>query len=185
VLVASSGLHANGSSLARAVADRLEYRYATPLPSGRAFGEALLDPTVMYAGLVRALLATPLEVHYLSHITGHGLMKLMRPRRELTYRLDWLPEVPEVLEFLVQQAAMSRAAAYATFNMGCGYAVYCATGAGDDVVRVASRLGLSAGVAGVIETGPRRVVLEPVDVTFESGDMDLAPRATSSSSRTA
>ena len=35
VLVASSGLHANGASLARAVASRLEHGYATPLPSGR------------------------------------------------------------------------------------------------------------------------------------------------------
>jgi phosphoribosylformylglycinamidine cyclo-ligase len=185
VLVASSGLHANGSSLARAVAGRLEHGYATRLPSSRTFGEALLDRSVMYAGLVRALLASPVEVHYLSHITGHGLMKLMRPRRELTYRIDWLPEVPEVLEFLVQQADMSPAAAYATFNMGCGYAVYCAAGAGEQVLRIASDLGLHAGVAGTIEDGPRRVLLEPVGVTFESADLDLGPRATPSGRRTA
>jgi phosphoribosylformylglycinamidine cyclo-ligase len=177
VLVASSGLHANGSSLARAVADRLEHAYATELPSGRSFGEALLDRSVIYTGLVRSLLASPVELRYLSHITGHGLMKIMRPRRELTYRLSWLPEVPEVLEFLVRQADMSPAAAYATFNMGCGFAVYCAGGAGEDVVRIASGLGLGAGVAGVVEEGPRRVLLEPVGVTFESADMDLGPRA--------
>jgi phosphoribosylformylglycinamidine cyclo-ligase len=181
VLVASSGLHANGSSLARLVAERLEHGYRTPLPSGRPFGEVLLDRSVMYAGLVRALLTSSVEVHYLSHITGHGLMKLMRPRRELTYRLSWLPEVPEVLRFLVEQADMSPAAAYATFNMGCGFAVYCAAGAGEEVVSIASGLGLQAGVAGAIEAGPRRVLLEPVDVTFESGDMELTPqRATAS-----
>jgi phosphoribosylformylglycinamidine cyclo-ligase len=185
VLVASSGLHANGSSLARAVADRLDDGYATPLASGRTFGEALLDRSVMYAGLVRALLDSRIEVHYLSHITGHGLMKLMRPRRGLTYRLDWLPEVPEVLEFLARQADMSPAAAYATFNMGCGYAVYCAAGAGEEVVRIASGLGLRAGVAGAVEAGPRRVLLEPVDVTFESGDMDLGPSPTPRGPRTA
>jgi phosphoribosylformylglycinamidine cyclo-ligase len=176
VLVASSGMHANGSSLARAVADRLEHGYATPLPSSRTFGEVLLDRSVIYAGLVRALLDSRVELHYLSHITGHGLMKLMRPQRELTYRLNWLPEVPEVLDFLVQNADMSPAAAYATFNMGCGYAVYCAGGAGEQVVRIASGLGLNAGVAGTAEEGPRRVLLEPVGVRFESGDMDLAPR---------
>jgi phosphoribosylformylglycinamidine cyclo-ligase len=134
---------------------------------------------------VRALLATKLEVHYLSHITGHGLMKLMRPRRELTYRVNWLPDVPEVLEFLVEQAEMSPTAAYGTFNMGCGFAVYCAAGAGEEVVRIASGLGLHAGVAGAIEEGSRRVILEPVDVTFESGDMDLTPQATPSGRRTA
>jgi phosphoribosylformylglycinamidine cyclo-ligase len=177
VLVASSGLHANGASLARAVADRLQDGYRARLPSGRTFGEALLDPSVMYAGLVRRLLASSLQVHYLSHITGHGLLKLMRPRRELTYRITWLPEVPEVLDFLVEQSAMSPASAYSTLNMGCGFAVYCAAGAGEDVVRLAAEAGLSAGVAGVVEDGPRRVLLEPVEVVFESGDMDLAPRS--------
>jgi phosphoribosylformylglycinamidine cyclo-ligase len=175
VLVASSGLHANGSSLARAVASRLPDGYATPLPSGRPFGEALLDRSVLYAGLVRSLVASPIEVHYLSHITGHGLLKLMRPRRELTYRMTWLPDVPEVLSFLVEQADMTPAAAYTTFNMGCGFAVYCAAGAGVEVVRLATEVGLSAGVAGVVEEGPRRVVLEPVDVVYESGEMDLSP----------
>ena len=176
VLVASSGLHANGASLARHVAARLEDGYRTLLPSGRAFGEALLDRSVIYVGLVRALLASEVEVNYLSHITGHGLLKLMRPRRELTYRLSWLPEVPEVLRFLVDEADMSPSAAYSTFNMGCGFAVYCAAGAGEEVVRTAAGLGLRAGVAGTVEAGPRRVLLEPVDVVFESGDMDLAPR---------
>jgi phosphoribosylformylglycinamidine cyclo-ligase len=175
VLVASSGLHANGASLARAVAGRLPDAYGTRLASGRAFGEALLDRSVIYVGLVRALLSSPVEVHYLSHITGHGLLKLMRPRRELTYRIGWLPGVPEVLSFLVEQADMAPAAAYSTFNMGCGFAVYCAAGAGQEVVRLATELGLAAGVAGVVEQGPRRVVLEPVDVVFESTDMDLAP----------
>ena len=175
VLVASSGLHANGSSLARAVADRLIDGYGTPLPSGRSLGEALLDRSVIYVGLVRALVSSPVPVHYLSHITGHGLLKLMRPRRELTYRVTRLPPVPEVLSFLVEQADMSPAAAYTTFNMGCGFAVYCASGCGEEVVRVASELGLSAGVAGAVEAGQRRVLLEPVDVAFESGDMDLTP----------
>jgi phosphoribosylformylglycinamidine cyclo-ligase len=177
VFVASSGLHANGSSLARVVAERLDRGYGTPLPSGRAFGEALLDRSVMYAGLARALLSGEIDLHYLSHITGHGLLKLMRPRREFTYRITWLPEVPEVLRFLAEQAAMSPAAAYSTFNMGCGFAVYCAAGTGREVVRISSELGLAAGVAGAVEEGPRRVLLEPVDVAFESSDMDLTPRS--------
>ena len=53
VFVDSSGLHANGASLARKVAAELPEGYRTPLPSGRSFGEALLDPSVIYAGLVR------------------------------------------------------------------------------------------------------------------------------------
>jgi phosphoribosylformylglycinamidine cyclo-ligase len=176
VLVASSGLHANGSSLARMVASQLEEGYATPLPSGRSFGEALLDRSVIYTGLVRALLRADVDVHYLSHITGHGLLKLMRPARDLTYRIDALPDVPEVLEFLAGQAGMSPRSAYSTFNMGAGFAVYCGPGEGARVVQLATELGLAARVAGAVEAGPRRVILAPVEVVFERGDLDLAPR---------
>ena len=176
VLVASSGLHANGSSLARMIAGELEDGYATSLPSGRTFGEALLDRSVIYTALVRALLSAGVAVHYLSHITGHGLLKLMRPSRDLTYRIDEIPEVPEVLEFLAAQAEMTRRAAYSTFNMGAGFAVYCAAGEGSRVVQLAADLGLHAHVAGAVEAGPRRVILAPIDVVFESGDLDLSPR---------
>jgi phosphoribosylformylglycinamidine cyclo-ligase len=175
VLVASTGLHANGSSLARRVAGELKDGYRTTLPSGRTFGEAVLNRSAMYVGLVRALLESDADVHYLSHITGHGLLKLMRPRRDFTYRMTSLPEVPEVLAFLVERVGLSPRAAYSTFNMGCGFAVYCAEGAGERVVELATALGLPALVGGRVEEGPRRVLLEQVDVVFESGDLDLAP----------
>jgi phosphoribosylformylglycinamidine cyclo-ligase len=175
VLVHSGGLHANGSSLARMIAGQLPDRYATPLRSGRTLGESLLDRSVLYVELVRALLAGEARPRYLSHITGHGLLKLMRPRRELTYRISRLPEVPEVLAFLVEKAGMSAAAAYSTFNMGCGMAVYCRRGAGEQVVRLASELGLGAHLAGQVEAGPRRVLLDEVDVVYDSGELDLAP----------
>ncbi|HEY2161515.1 MAG TPA: AIR synthase-related protein [Solirubrobacteraceae bacterium] len=177
VFVDSSGLHANGASLARKVAGELPERYATPLPSGRSFGEALLEPSVMYAGLVRRLLGDDIDVHYLSHITGHGLLKLMRPRRELGYEVTKLPLVPEVLAFLVERTGMTASAAYSTFNMGCGYAVYCAAGSGERVVALSSELGLGAHVAGTVTEGPRRVVLDELGVVFESDDLDFTPRA--------
>jgi phosphoribosylformylglycinamidine cyclo-ligase len=176
VLIASSGLHANGASLARLVASELPDGYATVLPiSGRSFGSALLDPTVLYSPLVEALLGAGVPVHYLSHITGHGLLKLMRPDRELTYRITALPPVPEVLSFLVGRAGLAPNDAYKTFNMGCGFAVYCASGAGEAVVACAARLGLQALVAGVVEAGPRQVILEPVGVDYGSDAMDLTP----------
>jgi phosphoribosylformylglycinamidine cyclo-ligase len=176
VIVRSSGLHANGASLARMVAGELPEGYRTALPSGRTLGAALLDPSLIYVPLVQALMAGDLDVHYLSHITGHGLLKLMRPRRDLGYRIVRLPEVPEVLEFLVRSAGMSAAEAYCTFNMGCGFAVYCGAGAGAGVAWLASELGLAAHVAGTVEPGPRRVVLEEVDVVFEDSELDLTPR---------
>jgi len=177
VLVASSGLHANGASLARLIAGRLPDGWATKLPDGRGLGEAVLAPSLMYVPLVAELLERGLPVRYLSHITGHGLLKLMRPTRELGYRIERLPPVPPVLEFLVEQAGLDTAAAYSTFNMGAGFAVYCATGAGEAVVDAAEGLGLRALVAGRVSTGPRRVVLDSVNVTYEGTQLDLSGRA--------
>ena len=174
VLVASSGLHANGASLARLIAGRLPDGYATPLPGGESFGSALLAPSVMYVPLVAALLEQGVPVSYLSHVTGHGLLKLMRPQRELTYRIEQLPPVPPVLSFLVEQAGLDAAEAHKTFNMGSGFAVYCAAGSGQGVVELAGGLGLEAIVAGRVEEGLRRVVVEPVGVTYESDEMELS-----------
>src|SRR5271166_2337227 len=171
VLVASSGLHANGASLARLIAGRLPDGYATELAAGGSrrsgsdsttFGEALLEPSVMYVALIAALLETDVELTYLSHVTGHGLLKLMRPVRELSYRIERLPEVPPVLRFLVEHAGMDAQAAYSTFNMGAGFALYCRAGHGERIVEIAQRLGLGALLAGRVEEGPRQVVLEPV-----------------------
>ncbi len=174
VLVASSGLHANGASLARLLAERLPDGYMTALPSGRTLGEALLDPTVMYVPLVQALLESGLGVSYLSHITGHGLLKLMRPAKPLTYRVSALPPVPEVLTFLVDKAGLDAHEAYSTFNMGSGYAVYCAPGAGEAVVTLAQGLGLDAIVAGFVEDGPRRVIVEPIGVEYADEELRLS-----------
>ena len=188
VLVASSGLHANGASLARLIAGRLPDGYATELPmygsvpatvgagaAATTFGEALLEPSVMYVPLIAALLQdADVELSYLSHITGHGLLKLMRPPKELTYRVERLPAVPPVLSFLVEHAGMDAPAAYSTFNMGAGFALYCRAGGGGRIVASAERLGLHALLAGRVEQGPRQVVLEPVGVRFAGDRLELS-----------
>ena len=87
---------------------------------------------------------------------------------------DHVAGLPGVL-FMVAHAGMAPSEAYATFNMGCGFAIYCGAGHGAEVVRTADRLGLEAMAAGLVEDGPRRILL-PNEVVFESGDMDLTPR---------
>jgi hypothetical protein len=63
-------------------------------------------------------------------------------------------------------------------NMGCGFAVYCAKGSGEHVVALAEELDLTAILAGHVEAGDRRVILEFDDSTveYDSGAMDLNPR---------
>jgi phosphoribosylformylglycinamidine cyclo-ligase len=44
VLLAASGIHANGLSLARKLAERLPQGYLTPVQPGLSYGDALLTP---------------------------------------------------------------------------------------------------------------------------------------------
>ncbi len=128
--------------------------YATTLPTGAAFGDALLDRTIIYAGLVRSLLAAELEIHYLSHITGHGLLKLMRPRRELSYTINRLPPVPPVLGSPRRGAEMSPAT---RTRRSTWVPASPSTALAERVRRwsdLARELSLSAQVAGTVGTGP-------------------------------
>jgi phosphoribosylformylglycinamidine cyclo-ligase len=172
VLVPSTGLHTNGATLARLAAQRAGGLGAT-LADGTTVGDALLAPSAIYVGLMEQMLHSGLKLSYASHITGHGLRKVMRPDRELTYRITQLPPVPPVLEWIRTTLDLPDAQAYGTFNMGAGFAVYCRPGQGAEVVAVAARSGHEALVAGTVEPGPRRVVLEPVGVTFGSEELRL------------
>ena len=96
-------------------------------------------------------------MQYASHVTGHGWRKLMRAAAELTYRVIALPEVPEVLAFLVERQRFDPREAYGTFNMGAGFVLFVAAGGGEATVRVATAAGYEALVAGVVgERPPRR-----------------------------
>jgi phosphoribosylformylglycinamidine cyclo-ligase len=166
VLVASSGLHQNGASLARRVAAHDDASWSAELPSGRVLGDAVLDRGLIYVALMEALYSVGAVPHYASHVTGHGWRKLMRAERELTYRIDTLPPVPEVFAFLIERAGLSPAEAYGTFNMGAGLALYVAPATSAKVIDVARSVGIAAYRAGRVEDGPRRVIVEPIGVEY-------------------
>jgi phosphoribosylformylglycinamidine cyclo-ligase len=72
--LASSGLHANGFSLVRRALVDAGVDYERVLPElGGPVGEALLEPTRIYAPDLLDLLAVGVEVHALCHVTGGGL----------------------------------------------------------------------------------------------------------------
>ena len=173
VLLESSGIHANGLTLARKLSERLPEGYATVMPGGRTYGEALLDPTVLYPPVTEAAFEAGIGLRYIANITGHGWRKIMRHPGRFTYRITEVPPVPEVLQFMVEETRQTAEEAYGSLNMGAGFALFARPEDGDAAVACAEANGVRAWVAGVVEDGPRQVVIEPLGVTLSGGSLAL------------
>lgn len=173
VLLASSGIHANGVSLARKLAERLPQGYLTDIGNGQGYGEALLAPTALYSPVTEALAAQGIHPHYCANITGHGWRKLLRHPKPLTYRIKRVPPVSPVLAFMQKECQLDHREAYGTLNMGAGFALFVAAHDAGRVVDIAQGLGIPALIAGHVEEGPKQVVIEPIDVVFGADELQL------------
>jgi phosphoribosylformylglycinamidine cyclo-ligase len=127
----SSGIHSNGLTLARrALLDQGGWSLDdAPEQLGRSLGDELLEPTEIYARPVTELLRSGVDVRGLAHISGDGLLNLLRLNVEIGYEIDD-PLSPQPIFDLVQRAgALTPGEMYETFNMGIGFC--CVLAAGD------------------------------------------------------
>jgi phosphoribosylformylglycinamidine cyclo-ligase len=173
LLLPSTGLHANGASLARRVVSQLPDGLLTELPSGRQLGDALLDPTRIYSSFVRELLASSVVPKFLNGITGHGFLKIMRADVAARYEITAVPQVPEVLEFLSARLGMSPSEAYSTLNMGAGYVVIVSPQDAEETVQVARKTGHDALVAGEVLEGQRALAVPSLGIEYRDDDFQL------------
>jgi phosphoribosylformylglycinamidine cyclo-ligase len=175
VLLASSGVQTNGLTLCRALASKLEDGYRTGMADGRMYGEALLDASVIYVPFVAACQKAGVRLHYAAHITGHGWRKIMRLEEPFVYRMTDVGKMPPVFRFIMERGPVDIAEAYATFNMGAGFAVYVAPADTAKCLALAAEVGLTAWRGGsVAKDGTRKaVVIEPLGITYEGATLEV------------
>ena len=175
VLLGSSGVQTNGLTLCRAIAGRLPRGYLTPIGDGRPYGEALLDPSVIYVRFVAACQEAGVRLHYAVHITGHGWRKLMRLEEPFVYRVAEIRNAPPIFAFLMEAGPIDLREAHATFNMGAGFAVYVDPSDVPACLRLAAENGYAAWLGGSVRKEGNRKAVEilPLGLTFEGSTLGV------------
>jgi phosphoribosylformylglycinamidine cyclo-ligase len=162
VALASSGLHTNGYSLARAIVrDRLKLGVNDRFPGeGNAtVADVLLRTHRSYLNVLRPVLD---QVHAMAHITGGGIPGNLD--RALPPHLDaqvdtrsW--DVPGVFRVLQEGGGVPEAEMFRAFNMGVGMIVATDAAGASAVCASALKLGVPAWEIGRLRAGTGKVIL--------------------------
>lgn len=158
VALGSSGLHANGYSLARAVLlERagLELSAQPEELAGQHLGAALLTPTRIYAQDCLEL-AKAVAVHAFAHVTGGGLAanlaRVLPPHLDAVLdRSTWTPQ--PVFELIARLGEVAREEMESTFNQGVGMVGVLAATEVDLALRVLNERGVPCWVIGEVVAG--------------------------------
>jgi len=161
VFMASSGLHSNGYSLARRIADGHDLD-ADVLGDGSTLGAALLEPTRIYAlDCLSLARSSEVDLHALCHVTGGGLPGNL-PRilpDHLSISVDtstW--EWPPLVVWLAETGPVERAEMWRTFNCGVGMVAVVAAEHADACVALLAHRGVQAWIAGEVVPGGGEVL---------------------------
>ena len=195
MIAESSGIHANGLTLARKIGERkdsflkkignlfypdkfslseLPDGYLTKLSDGRTYGETLLDPTHIYVRLIKECLISEIDIHYVVNITGHGWRKLMRDTQSFTYMIESLPRQLPIFDFIQKHGPVDDQEAYGNFNMGAGFALYVPEKDVDKVLEVSKNLGYRVFCAGHIEKSEeKKVVIKPRGLEYHGSTLKV------------
>ena len=159
--LASSGLHSNGYSLARAVLERSSAALDQSIGE-TTLGEALLAPTRIYVRPILALLKA-VPIHGIAHITGGGLPGNI-PRilpGNCDCRIDataW-PR-PEIFQWLQSEGSIDDTEMLRTFNCGIGLVIIVSSDTAAQAHEMLEASGETVYRLGEVQAGSRGIVFD-------------------------
>jgi phosphoribosylformylglycinamidine cyclo-ligase len=162
----SSGLHSNGYSLARAALEGLGFEDRPEALGGASVADALLEPTVIYVRAALELLRSDVEVRGLAHITGGGLLNLLRLHADVGFEIDAPLPVPAVFELVQELADVRDAEMWEVFNMGCGFCAVVPAAQADAAVELLGRRHPGAARIGWVTGDADRVTVPALGLAF-------------------
>jgi phosphoribosylformylglycinamidine cyclo-ligase len=156
----ASGVHSNGLTLARRVLEDEP--------------ELLLEPTTIYVRAIVELLRSGLSVHGLAHITGGGVLNLLRIGDGVGYEIsDPLPVTP-VFELIAERGQIAPTEMWEVFNMGCGFCVIVAAEAASAAVALLGAHHPGTAVIGRLTGDAGRISLPGVGLSGDAGGLAQA-----------
>ena len=159
--LASSGLHSNGYSLARAVLERSSATLDQPIGE-TTLGEALLAPTRIYVRPILALLKA-VPIHGIAHITGGGLSgnipRILPDNCDCRIDTTAWPR-SEIFQWLQSEGSIDDTEMLRTFNCGIGLVIIVSSDTAAQAQQMLEASGETVYRLGEVQAGGQGMVFD-------------------------
>jgi phosphoribosylformylglycinamidine cyclo-ligase len=149
--IRSSGVHANGFSLIRAIIDNNKINTSDKI-NNKTIGEILLTPTKIYVKPVLNILKK-YKIKATAHITGGGITENI-PRvipndlKINIHKNSW--DVPQIFDILQDAGGISDKQMQRVFNLGVGFVLICSPRDSDKIMEDLKNMNEEAFIIGNI-----------------------------------
>ncbi|MBV9354081.1 MAG: phosphoribosylformylglycinamidine cyclo-ligase [Chloroflexi bacterium] len=170
----ATGIHSNGLTLARRALAELPLEAAPDELLGQTVADALLEPTAIYVRAVLGLLESGHPVHGLVHITGDGVLNLLRIGSGVGYEISSPLPAPPVFGLIGRLGHVAPAEMWEVFNMGCGFCAIVAETDAPAAVELLSAYHPGTAVIGRLTDAGGRLALPTVGLEGDASGLRTA-----------
>ena len=125
---------------------------------------------MIYVRAVRDLVRSELDVAGLAHITGDGLLNLLRLHASVGYRIDAPLPAPPVFDLIADRGGIAPAEMHDVFNMGCGFCCVVPAAHASEAVALLAEAHPGAAVIGEVTARAGVVELPSAGLAGRAGE---------------